>query len=184
MPMYGHHMAPTNHQTTPHPSDALYIHAATCLDTLPSIWVLMVNCGGAWWCQELIGCPCRNTSKTKFCSCPCTDTTWPPRNHQTTPYPSDALCMHDATCLDTLPSVLVFMLACGGTLWCQELMGCPGKNTSKIKFCSCPHVRTLYGPRAPPNKPRPFQYALHACCNVCRQATTGHMYQKLTSVNR
>ena len=79
MPMYGHHMAPTNHQTTPHPSDALYIHAATCLDTLPSIWVLMVNCGGAWWCQELIGCPCRNTSKTKFCSCPCTDTTWPPR---------------------------------------------------------------------------------------------------------
>ena len=91
-----------------------------------------------------------------------------PTHHQTTPYPSDALCMHDATCLDTLPSVLVFMVTCGGTWWCQELIGSPGKNKSKIKFCSCPHVRTLYGPRAPPNKPRPFQYALHACCNVSR----------------
>ena len=114
--------------------------------------------------QELIGCPCRNTSKTKFCSCQCTDTTWPPR---TTKQPH-ILLMHSATCLNTLPSVLVFMVTYGGTWWCQELMGCPGKNTSKIKFCSCPHVRTLYGPQAPPNNPRPFQYALHACCNVSR----------------
>ena len=85
---HGPHEPPNN----PTSFRALYSHTETCLDTLPSICVLIVNCGGAWWCQELIGCPCRNTSKTKFCSCPCTDTTLPPR---TTKQPH-ILLMHSA----------------------------------------------------------------------------------------
>ena len=50
---------------------------------------------GAWWCQELMGCSGKNTSKIKFCSCPCTDTTWPPR---TTKQPH-ILLMHSASML-------------------------------------------------------------------------------------
>ena len=36
-----------------------------------------------------------------------------PTHHQTTPHASDAPCMHDAMYLDTLPSVLVFMVTYG-----------------------------------------------------------------------
>ena len=50
MPMYGHHMTSTHHQTAPCPFNALYMHAATCR-------YFCQVCGCPWWPVGVDGGP-------------------------------------------------------------------------------------------------------------------------------